>query len=118
MRLGRAPGTVGESDRPESLGRGGAGVLLGGALERIGESVPRVDDEGGQQLVAARDVPVERGAGHAELLGDRVQRDAFDAVLRELAQGRGLDLLQRPRAQAGAPVGGGVVWWTLLVRRG
>jgi len=43
MRLGRAPSAVGETDRSQTLGRRRPGVLLGGALERIGELFPSVD---------------------------------------------------------------------------
>jgi hypothetical protein len=98
MRLSRAPGAVGETDRSETLGRRRLGVVLGGALERIGELFPCVDHEVGEQVITAGDVPVERRTGHPELLGDGIQGKALHAELRELAQGRGLDLLTGPRA--------------------
>jgi hypothetical protein len=102
--LGRAPRAIGHADRAEAVCRGAAGVLPDGVLERVGQVLPSIDDEVRQQLVPAGDVPVERRSGHPQLFSDRVQRQTVDAVLRNLAQRRGLDLVARPGAPACAAV--------------
>ena len=74
---------------------GTAGILIGchHLLGDGAESVVRVDDQRGQQVVAAREVPVERRRDHAQFAGDRAQGEPFGAVRGELAAGGVLDLL-------------------------
>ena len=63
----------------------GRGVV--GRLGRVAEGVVAVDDQRGEQVVAAREVAVDRRGDHAELPGDRAQREAGGAALGELARG-------------------------------
>ena len=50
-----------------------------------------VDDEGGEQVVAAGEVAVERGGDHAQLAGDRAQRQACGPLGGQLPSGLLLD---------------------------
>ena len=66
-----------------------------GCVGRLGgstQSVVAVDDERGEQVVAAREVPVHGGAHHAQLAGDRSQRERGRAVDRHLLAGDPQDL--------------------------
>ena len=67
------------------------------AVERLSaaraDRVVGVDDERGEQVVAAREVAVHRRGHHADLAGDGPQRQGRRALLGQVAAGDGLDLL-------------------------
>ena len=92
----RAPSRV-PPRRPRSSGRGGRRRRRPASRRRLrglADGVVGVDDEGGQQVVAAGEVAVERGGDHAQLAGDGAQRElggAFGGELsaRLLLDGRG-----------------------------
>jgi hypothetical protein len=75
----------------QRIGAGLPGLGLG-ALGRVAEGVVGVDDEGGQQVVATREVAVDRRGDHAEVARHGAQRQGRRADFAELAAGRVLDL--------------------------
>src|SRR5882757_1494674 len=85
MRMGQCPAPYGAADGYPALD----GVLAPGPVEGLlrvlTEGVVRVDDEGGQQVVPAGEVAVERRGDHAELTGDGPQGQSRGAFGQELA---------------------------------
>src|SRR4051812_26029408 len=82
VRMGPRPGADGPADGEPSLPGRGRGVvgLLGGAPERV----VALDDQPGQQVVAAGEVPVDRRGRHPQLPGDRPQGERGGAHLGQL----------------------------------
>ena len=77
-----------------------SGVVRRRPLRGRAERVVRVDDQGGEQVVAAGEVAVDGRAGHAELPGDGAQRQRGGAVRGELPAG---DLGDLPRELGSDP---------------
>ena len=92
------------SQRPA---RSSGGTFAAAALDRGAEPVVRVDDQRGEQVVAAREVAVDGRRHHADLAGDGAQRERGRALLGELAAGGGEDLLGELGPDPGAGTGGG-----------
>src|SRR5207244_12198966 len=98
----RGPGPVGAGEVLGLCARLWARRMAGRLAERVRQVVVGVDHELGQQLVAAREVAVQRWPGDPELLADRRDRKPGGPGLGELAQRRLLDLVAylRPVALA------------------
>ncbi len=79
--------------RPRAVGAGDGGQLGAGGAERLREVGVGIRHQLGQQLVAGREVAVERRPGHPEPLRDRVHGDPLRACVGELDQGGHLDLV-------------------------
>ena len=114
---------LGMGDRPlahRPCGRHPAAGVIGAAnvcLVELGgraDGVVGVDDQRGQQLVAAREVAVDRRGGHVHLAGDGAQRERGGSDLGELLAGDGLDLAGELGAHSGAGAGGALV--TVMAR--
>ncbi len=80
VRVGQGPGADGAAGREPP-----AGVVLPrarrpGLLHRRADRVVAVDDQGGQQVVLAREVAVDGGGDHPHLLRDRAQRQLGGAL--------------------------------------
>jgi hypothetical protein len=69
-------------------------------LDRRAELVVPVDDEEGQQLVAALHVPVDRRRHHAEVPGNRAERERGSAVPGQVLPSDPGDVVHRLRASA------------------
>jgi hypothetical protein len=78
------------------VGHGRVGVFHG-----LAEGVVRVDDQRGEQIVAAWEVPVDRGRDHAEVSRHRSQRQV-GPVGGEVPPRDRLDLFDHFGADAGA----------------
>src|SRR4029453_17116671 len=74
----------------------------------VAQLVVEVGDDVLDEVLAAAEVPVERGRGHAHLAGDRPQRQTVGAVVDQHTTGRLLDLADRvgahPVASTDRPV--------------
>ncbi|CAM5704061.1 hypothetical protein STENM327S_04569 [Streptomyces tendae] len=92
LRVVQGPGAQGVRE----TGQVGAG--LGGRPEGVGLAAVGVPDQFRDQLVAAVEVPVERGPAHAHPLGDRVEGQRGGSRRGDLLPGVFLDL----RAHLGA----------------
>ena len=74
---------------PEEIGRIDGGVRL---LAGVTEGVVGLDDERGQQGIAAGEVAIDRRRRHAEVARHRPQRQPRGTVLGELVAGTAGDL--------------------------
>jgi hypothetical protein len=88
--MGQGPGAHRPADRQPALEVGLRRVV--GGLGRGAQVVVAVDDEPGQQVVAAREVAVDGGGGHPQFPGNGAQRQGGRADLGQLASGRFGDL--------------------------
>ena len=85
------------------VGGGGRPGVVTGGLEDGDQFVVQIGDDVLDEVLAAVEVPVERGRRHAHLAGDGAQRQPVDALVDEHAPGGLLDLTHRVGTQAIAP---------------
>ena len=93
MRMGEGPRSHRAADGHPAVEILRTSHLGFGDLDRVAQTVVGVDDERGQQLVAAREVAVDGGRHHAHLTGDGPERQCRGSVLGELTAGGVEDLL-------------------------